>query len=644
MRVIDRHDQIDIDDAIVASSVIFWVGIIIYAVTRGIPEGQYGILFLGAASFIYTLNELSNSTEKLDRALLIISSIIIIITIAYLTINYDALYTERVGYATTLDYIVALGITSVIIYLTYHNFGIPFVTVIVTALAYAYLGPIIPGFFGHTGISVTRLLQVLVTDIEGLFGSLNRIMATWIVLFLLYSGLLQSYGAFDLILRIALRTSEYIKSGVAQSAVIASLIIGSVNGSSVANTGITGSLTIPLMKENGLESDTAGGIEAVASTGGQIMPPIMGTAAFLMASILGRAYVDILIAGIVPALIFYLSVIVAVHFAFLRDVDLDVASEKTHFEKQLSRREFLTTSLKYLIPFGVLIYFLVIAQFTIMTAGLYTVGAMIISGILFDIAVQPDLETLLSSFQKTVSGMRIGAITTAPIAIIISSINGIVDLFVVTGMPSKLSLALMELSGGVLLYALVLAFIICVIMGLGMPTSAAYLVVAVLIAPTLVNQFAVPELAAHYFVMYAAILSAVTPPIATGVAVASGIAGAGFWHTANKALRIAAPMFVLPFMFVFHPEIINPNINIATIVAGGIGLVGAIGIVYAFNHVDFSQNRFLDILIRLFIASVGILIMGHPEQRYQLVLIGAILLSFIVTSNYNLPYIGKYIS
>ena len=205
--------------------------------------------------------------------------------------------------------------TLVVLYLTYRAFGAAFVGVVVVSIGYAYFGASIPGLMGHSGIGGRQIVNVLALEFDGFFGSITQIVAAWVALFLLYAGLMRGYGAFDLIMRLSFKTAKYLRSGVAQSAVVSSLIVGSINGAQTANAAMTGSFTVPLMKNSGMEGESAGGIEAVASSGGQIMPPVMGAAAFVMASLLtGVGYVDVLIAGIVPALVFYVSVAIGVHY------------------------------------------------------------------------------------------------------------------------------------------------------------------------------------------------------------------------------------------------------------------------------------------------------------------------------------------
>jgi len=341
-------------------------------------------------------------------------------------------------------------------------------------------------------------------SVDGFYGFLTRLVAAWIALFLLYAGLLKAYGAFDLILRLAVRSAKYVDSGIAQTAVVASAVIGSVNGSQTANAGMTGSFTIPLMKENGIKPETAGGIEAVASTSGQVLPPVMGAGAFIMASLItGITYVDVIIAGLIPAAILVVSITIAVHYVAAPQIENPEMDGL--IGEAMDRRTMVLESVKYGVPLLILIYILGVLQYTVMTAALYTAVSMIAFGIGIPqiqatLDGESNTEALFGTLEQTIDGFREGVIVVAPVTIILAAINGVVDILMATGVPTAISLTLLDLSGGIPIIAFVLAMIICIILGLGMPTTAAYTVVALLVAPTLISQFLVPELAAHFFV------------------------------------------------------------------------------------------------------------------------------------------------
>ena len=632
-----NKNRLDIaNDIVTGLAILMWVWILYFALTQGIQRILFTITFIGSVTLVYLANELVEAYEddsKRELITLSLSAIITIGTTVYLMVFYTELLRVRVGTALPREYAIAIAFFLVILYLSYRAYGLTFLAVIVGVLLYGLYGNYAPGILRHAGFSVERMMSIMILDFQGVYGSISRIIATWVALFLLYAGLMRGFGAFDLIMRIGLKSAQYVKSGVALSAVTSSIIIGSITGSQAANTAITGSFTIPLMKESGMESSTAGGIESVASTGGQIMPPIMGAAAFVMASLLGITYLDIIVAGIVPALIFYGSVTFAVHYKGVGQLgaegsQIDIESQ---FDEEMTQREFIVQCLRFGIPFALLIYILGVLQYTVLTAALYTIVAMFVTGFSFPL-IESWLndESLSSEFVSLLgdaaNGFREGAMILAPIAIIIAAINGIVDVFTASGIPGILSLALLDLSGGVMINAVLLAFVISIVLGMGMPTVAAYVIVAALIAPALVQQFFVPDLAAHFFVLYAAILSGLTPPIAIAVVVATGIAESNFWKTTHEALKISAPIYVLPFAFVYNPELVTGGFGLGTLFSGLIALVGALGIAHGLNYYGkfFHESPFIKFPIKAVFFVLGVLAMVYPGMTVRLGCVAAI--------------------
>ncbi|ELY92079.1 TRAP transporter, 4TM/12TM fusion protein [Natrialba hulunbeirensis JCM 10989] len=639
-------------DAITLFAIVTWVWILYYAFTQQMDRILFTVIFLGAIMLVYLGDELIDAIEDgntLDIVLMSVSSIVTIGTTVYMYTFYETLLSIRVGTALTHEYAIAAAFVLVVLYLSYRAYGLTFLAVIVAAILYGVYGNYAPGILRHGGFSLNRTANIMVLDFQGVYGSISRIIATWVALFLLYAGLMRGFGAFDLIMRLALRAAELVRSGVALSAVTASIIIGSITGSQAANTAITGSFTIPLMKESGIDSEVAGGIESVASTGGQIMPPVMGAAAFVMASLLGITYLDVLVAGLIPAAIFYGSVIIAVHYTGteqLRGQDLDVAVTN-HFDERLTRRQLAVQGARFGIPFAILIWTLGVLQWTVLTSALYTVVAMLLTGFGFPLVatvanggdIKAEFVDLLG---QAAFGFREGAIILAPIAIIIASINGVVDILEASGVPGVLSLALLDLSGGVMIVAVILAMIISIILGLGMPTVAAYVVVAALIAPALVQQFFVPDLAAHYFVLYAAILSGLTPPIAIAVVVATGIADSNFWRTCFEALKISAPIYILPFAFIYNPELVVGGWGLWTFASGLIALIGAFGVSHGLNYHGkfFHPSPAVVYPVKGVYFVAGLLAMVFPNTAVRLACVALILV--LVTAQLREPILARF--
>ena len=622
-------------------TIAYWAFIIHYSYTFWIPQARYAVVFVGGSVAIYTLNlatkALANG-RRAELAWLTVMGTVTVIASAYVAIFFWDLYYHRPGVYFWYEYALALAFIAVVIYLAYRSFGLAFIVVAGLTVVYGLGGQHLQGVFAHSGLSGSRMVNIWVLNVRGFYGSITQIIASWVALFLLYTGLVQAYGAFDLILRFVRLAATRIRSGVAQFAVVASMIIGSINGSPSANSAMTGSVTIPMMKNSGMRSDSAAAVEATASSGGQVLPPVMGAAAFIMASLLGITYFDVVIAGLVPAVIFVVTVAIGVHYATLRSAPDGLEPQIDIAESEMRSGGRLTLdSLKFLLPFVVLVYTLGIAHWTVTTAAMATVIAQMLTGItfplfetLYDRRGNDLSSTLRSVSAQTLEGFRYGAIILAPIAIIIALINAIVDVLGATGLPNALTLALMDLTGGSLLFAAVISMGICILLGMGMPSSAAYTIVAILVAPTFVEAFFLPELAAHYFVFYSALLSFITPPIATAVIVTSGIAGANFWRTCLTAIRTSIVLFVLPVAIVFNPELVTGGFSFETLILTAVVTAGAIGITHGINYpTAWRDSRLFDLSSRGTYIGLGLIAMVYPNLTISAIAVAVALSMFI---------------
>jgi TRAP transporter 4TM/12TM fusion protein len=616
-----------LDFTVTAAAIVFWVIVLLWAATQAWSTVRYGTIFVGGIMTVYAIDETREAVaagDWIDGAVLLPASIVLITASAYFAFNFQEVYILRQGYALEHEYMLARLIIVSLVYLTWREFGNVFLALLIGVMIYAVFGNRIPGILGHAGLTELTLLQAMVTDLYGFYGQLTQITASWIAPFLLYAGLLFAYGAFDLILRVAIVTAKYVDSGVAQTAVLASAVIGSINGSYTANAAMTGAFTIPTMKESGMASHRAAAIESVASTSGQVLPPIMGASAFVMASYLGVPYLDIVVAGLVPAAILVACIAIAVHYTALSDVGEEDMEFSEFFDERLTTSEKVFEVIRFGVPFALLIYLLGIAQFTVMTSALYTILAMIATGIAIP-ALQRGLggspkaagSEFLDRTRDTVQGFRRGAIILAPIAIILVVISGVVNVFGTTGVPAKIALLLINISGGVLLLAVLLGMAVAIVMGVGMPTVAAYVIVAVLIVPTFVADFGVANVTAHYTVFYAAILAGITPPVATAALVASGIAEANFWRTCGAAIKIAAPLFVLPVAFVYNPALVSMSFGLSTVVAGALVLMGGIAITYGLNY-PFRMGLGRRVGARVLLSALGIVVMVYPSSLVKI--------------------------
>ncbi|WP_222914787.1 TRAP transporter fused permease subunit [Natrinema sp. SYSU A 869] len=640
-----------LDVSVTLSSLVFWAIVLYWARTQGWARVKYGVIFIGAILTVYALDQARQAYDegdRIDAAVLLPASIVLITASIYFALNFERVYVHQQGYAFEHEYMLARLIIVSILYLTWREFGNLFLGLVGGVILYGVYGNMAPGILNHGGMTELTLLQSLVTDLYGFYGSLTQLTAAWIAPFLLYAGLLFAYGAFDLILRIAIESANYIRSGVAQTAVLSSTVIGSINGSYTANAAMTGSFTIPTMKDSGMAPHRAAAIEAVASTSGQVLPPVMGASAFVMASYLGISYLNIVVAGIVPAAILVASIAIAVHYVAISDTSSQEMDFGEFFDEELSSKQKTIEAIRFGIPFFVLIYFLGVAQYTVMTSALWTIVAMVLTGVFFPVIqrVMDESETgpvseFVAQFWNTVHGFRRGALILAPIAIILAAVNGVVDIFSVTGVPNKIALLLIDLSGGVLLFAVLLAMLVSILMGVGMPTVAAYVIVAILIAPTLISDFNIPEITAHYTVFYAAILAGITPPVATAAVVTAGIAEANFWRVCGAAMKIAAPLFILPIAFVYNPGIISTSFGLTTVIAGSLVLLGALTIIYGLNY-PFRMRVSRRISLRVALTAIGTIVMISPSRYVKFagigVFVGVFVIEKVMIRDMNVPF------
>ncbi|MFC6835943.1 TRAP transporter permease [Halomarina ordinaria] len=514
------------------------------------------------------------SVGRFDWLLTLVSAVVTLLAAAYVETNFDRLLEDAVvvGY-TQMDHLVGLVIVALVVDATRRAYGWAITSVVLAAIAYALVGPWLPGFLGHTGMDLTDVARYGAIGLSGTYGFILGVGTTWVAVFIMFAGLAQAYGALDYVLDVGEEAGSRLKTGVVQMAVVSSMAMGSITGSAAANTATTGSFTIPMMQRQGVRDDFAAAIESVASSGGQMMPPVMGVAAFLMADLLGISYVDVLQAALIPAILFYFSVGVAVQFAVLR---YGWTTERTgSFDPRV-----LLKGVHFAVPLAVLVVTLVYYRLTPLSAGLYTTLVMVPTVFVRDLAVEgASLGTLWGTLVDTVAGLRDGALDMAPLVGVLAAMGIIIEMLTQTGLANKVSFRMVGLAGGVFVAVLLMAMVLSIVFGLGMPTPAAYILVVILVAPGII-EVGVPELVAHLFVFYFAMLSAITPPVAVAVAVGARIADADFLRTGKQAMRLGAAGFFIPFAFVTNESLIiwsfpATPIHAAVVAIGVVALVAA---------------------------------------------------------------------
>ncbi len=417
-------------------------------------------------------------------------------------------------------------------------------TITLLFLLYALLGHHIPGFFGHVKYDMSQVMGLLYLTTGGIWGQLTGISANIIAIFVLMGAFIGSTGGGTGFMQISLRLAGRSKGGPAKVATVASALFGSISGSASANVVTTGAFTIPMMKRLKFRPPFAAAVEAVASTGGQIMPPIMGAGAFIMAELTETPYLTIAVSASLPAVLYFATCWIGIHFFATRDGLHGLAAHELP-----GRRETLLASSFFIIPFAVLLFFLFNFYTPQYSAFWATVSTLPLA--FFNAQWRFD-----RSFLKKIRGaVEEGASQIAMIASICACAQIIIAILSYTGLGVKISTFILDLSGGHLFLALVLTMVTCIILGMEVPTTAAYIMAAVVAAPVLVKM-GIHPLAAHLFIFYFAILSAITPPVCGAVYIASGMAGADWIETTRYSLRLSYAAFLMPFVFVYDPSLL----------------------------------------------------------------------------------------
>lgn len=421
--------------------------------------------------------------------------------------------------------------------------------IVLCCLLYARFGEIMPSLFAHADFDAKRITNLLYLGADGIYGMIARVSFSYIGLFIIYAQFIRVSGAGDFFLEFANSVAGHVRGGPAKSAVVASSLFGTISGSAVANVAGTGCVTIPLMKRTGYPPHIAGAIEATASTGGQIMPPVMGAAAFLMAYFVGISYLHVAVSALIPAVLYYLSLFAA--------VDLEAA------KRGISgmRREELQR-LRYVLKKGwhhcispvVLIYLMAVPKWTATRSAFWALLVLlVVSFVKREKKFFP--EVVWKGLVTSVDGV-------AMMGTVSGALGVIVGIFGLTGLTLKLSFIIIDLAGGSVVLLLILTMITSIFFGMGLPTIAAYVLLVILVAPAL-ETLGIPLLVAHMFVFYFGIFSVITPPVALAAMAASSIAESNFWKTGWAAVRIGLVGFILPYAFVYNPQLllINPSLS-----------------------------------------------------------------------------------
>ena len=503
----------------------------------------------------------------------------------YVFANYDH-WVNAQGDAAAYDIITGGILMALILEATRRSVSpmLPIITLIF--LCYAYLGPYIPGELAHRGFRVTRIIDHIFMSGEGLWSVPLRVSATFVFLFVLFGTLMDKTGGGQYLINLSFATMGRFRGGPAKAAVVASAAMGSISGSSIANTVTTGAMTIPLMKKVGFQPHVAGAVEVAASTNGQLMPPIMGAAAFIMAEMIGISYFEVVKAAFIPAILSYTAIFSIVHIEAIKDNIRGLSKEDTPpFLKTI------LTGAHFLIPLIALCYLLLILFWTPTTSAAWAilVGMLVAVGnnLVRTYYIYPRRSARAEAaadrhflaYQKRPQGfflrqisnellgsLEAGARNMAGVAAACACCGIIIGVVTLTGLGLKMANFITYLAGGNLFLTLLYSVFACIILGMGLPTTATYIIMAAMTAPAILTisqdlNLGLPIIAIHLFVFYYGIVADDTPPVGLCAYAAAGIAGSDPIKTGWKSFRLDLAAFTLPFMFIYNPKLLMFNTN-----------------------------------------------------------------------------------
>ncbi|MBN1333933.1 MAG: TRAP transporter permease [Synergistales bacterium] len=585
-----------------------------------LPQAQHRAIHLAFAMALTFLIYPATKSHKRKVPFFDIAAILFSLFVGgYLVVDYMNLV-MRAGDPLTRDLILG-GITIfLVLEATRRTMGWPLVIVALSFMAYALFGHIIPGSLGHREYDMARVIEHLFLTSEGIYGVCIYVTATFVFMFILLGAFLNVTGGAQSFIDLAFALTGKYRGGPAKAAVVASGLMGTISGSSFANVAGTGTFTIPLMKSVGYKSEFAGGVEAAASSGGQIMPPIMGAAAFIMAEMTGVPYGKLIVHAAIPAILYYVSV-------FLM-VDIEAA------KMGLSgiSRDKLPRMLKVLKDGG----FLLLAPLSIvymLLAGYSPIKASYVA-VIFVIVASFMRKATRMDLKKFIDALELGAKGALSVIAACAVAGIIVGCVTLTGLGLKFADLIVTLAHGQLYPALFLTMMASIIMGMGMPTTALYIILGSMVAPALVKMN-VPIVAAHLFIFYFGCMASVTPPVALSSYLAAAIAKADSVKTALNGLKLASSAFILPFIFALSPRLLLIDTTpLRALIATGSAVLGVIALAsclenYLFGPLHFLQRALVGVaaltlmypgwhtdLIGLFII-VGIALLKIMSNRKQ---------------------------
>lgn len=520
------------------------------------------------------------------------------------------------GTMSGLEIILATILLILLLSFTWKTVGAAMPIIAILCILYALFGPNLPRSIAHRGYTWIRITEVLFKGTNGIFNTPLGVSSIYVSIFVIFAGVLEASGAGDIFIRLTQALLGGFRGGPAKVAVVASSLFGTISGSAVANVVGTGSFTIPLMKKSGFDSEFSGAVETAASSGGQLMPPVMGAAAFIMADYIG-SYQEVLTAAIIPAILFYIALFIMIDLeALKKDLKGQSKDELPNFMEELKKGWLL------LMPLVLLVFLLVGVRYSAQKSAFFSIIFLVVIMLVYP-GKKRSVSEILHLIASSSKGMVSVALTTGTAGII-------VGMLMLTGIGYKLSSLLISLSQGNVMLLLILTMVTSVILGMGMPTSAAYVLLATLIVPALEN-LGIAKIAAHFFVFYFGIMANVTPPVAVAAYTAAGIAKGDAMKTGFVAWRLSLAGFLMPFMFCMNPALLGKGTNGEIILAIMSALIGAYGLATAVQRY-FKGNLSWPKTIVVLLGSVSTMMPGIKSDIFGLICLGSIYAIQIIKS------------
>ena len=538
--------------------------------------------------------------------------IVLAFTAMYVTYHkiffFDSILQSRISGYSIPDVIISILGIFLVLEATRRTVGLPIVIVALVAILYAIFGNFVPTqILSHPGFSIERTATALWYKESGIFGTPVQISAKFIFLFLFFGVMLVQTNVGKFFNDLAFSLTGRYTGGTAKTAVVASALQGTISGSSVGNTVATGSFTIPMMKKAGFKPEFAGATEAASSTGGQIMPPMMGAAAFIMMEILGVSYGAIMLAAIIPAILYFTGIFIGTHFEAKKlKIHGLPKSQLPSFTKTMKRNWYMLLPL--FVITGTIIY-----GFTPQRAALFGIVAAFLVSLIRK-------ETRMS-LKKTINVLEQGTRVALPVIAAVATAGIIAGIVSMTGLGSKFAAGVVALSNGYLILALIFTMIACIILGMGLPTTANYVVTATIAAPVLINEFGVAPIAAHMFVFYFGIVADITPPVCLAAYAGAGIAGANPFKTGLNAVKLAIAAFIVPYIFIYNPILVMVDVELVSLILSLAGaLIGMVAVSSSMIGYFIRYSRFWERSV-LFVAGLMLIVPEVLSSGIGLVLI-----------------------